>query len=293
MNKPSPNSASATVATAPRLDKIEAKSHALRLRIISALFLLPLVLLAVQVGFPAFDLVIVAAALLMVREWARLTSDDHVMIASLALGAGVLAILALAVAGLELSHGALLVVAIAAGLYLYAKLAGWGTAPWFATGALAIGIPCLAFVWLRSDPDHGRATVYWIFAVVWATDTGAYAFGRLIGGPKLAPRISPNKTWAGLLGGMACAALVGAIAAPLLGAANVPLAAAVSGLLAVVAQAGDLGESMLKRHFGVKDTGGLIPGHGGLLDRVDGLLAVVPMVALITWASGASVLAWS
>jgi phosphatidate cytidylyltransferase len=285
---------------APRLDNPESEpasssrtaTQTLRLRIVSSAFLLPIMLLVVHIGFPAFDILMLMAAMLMAREWARLTSDDHALVASLALGAAVLIITALAVAGLDPRVGALITVGISAGLYLYARFAGWGTAPWFATGAIAIGVPCMAFEWLRNDPYHGRDTVYWILIVVWATDSGAYAFGRLIGGPKLAPRISPNKTWAGLVGGMACAALAGAIAAPLLGAANVPLAAAASGALAIVAQAGDLGESVLKRHFGVKDTGGLIPGHGGLLDRVDGLLAVVPMVALITWATGASVLDW-
>jgi phosphatidate cytidylyltransferase len=151
----------------------------------------------------------------------------------------------------------------------------------------------MAIVWLRAQPDGGRSMVFWLLAVVWATDSGAYAVGRWLGGPRLAPRISPNKTWAGLLGGMASAALVGGLMAGVLGAAGLAVAALVGGGLAVVAQAGDLGESLVKRRFGVKDTGALIPGHGGLLDRVDGLLAATPVVALLVWMKGVGGVGWS
>jgi phosphatidate cytidylyltransferase len=129
--------------------------------------------------------------------------------------------------------------------------------------------------------------VFWLFAVVWATDTAAYISGRLIGGPKLAPRFSPNKTWAGLIGGALAAALVGVIAATLMGDAPMPSMALASAGLAVVAQAGDLVESALKRRFGVKDASTLIPGHGGVLDRLDGMLFAAPVfVALMMWTGG-------
>jgi phosphatidate cytidylyltransferase len=132
----------------------------------------------------------------------------------------------------------------------------------------------------------------WMFAVVWATDIGAYAVGRRLGGPRLAPRWSPGKTWAGLIGGAGAAALAGWITGYVLGIAPVlPLVMASTGL-AVVEQFGDLAESMAKRRFGVKDSSGLIPGHGGLLDRVDGLLAVIPVAALLTVISGEGVLSW-
>ena len=290
-----PNSVAVIVATAPLLASPDpnSRARALRLRILSSLVLLPLVLLAVWYGYPAFDLVIGAASVIMAREWARLTTrGNRQALATSLMAASVLVLIALTIAKVELWVIAASAAAFCLALYLAARSWRIEAADLLALGVLAIGLPCIAFEWLRADPSHGRATVYWILAVVIATDTGAFVVGRSIGGPKLAPRISPNKTWAGLLGGVMSAALAGALTAPLLGEAGVQTAALVSAALAVVAQGGDLGESVLKRHFGVKDTGGLIPGHGGLLDRVDGLLAVAPMVAAITWLSRSSVLDW-
>ncbi|MEW5728019.1 MAG: phosphatidate cytidylyltransferase, partial [Pseudomonadota bacterium] len=163
---------------------------------------------------------------------------------------------------------------------------------WAGLGALYVGLPSVALVWLRGDPEVGRETVFWLLLLVWATDTGAYAFGRLIGGPKLMPAVSPKKTWAGLVGGMICAGAVGlavAAAVPLPNAAGLAVGSA---MLAVVAQAGDLLESWVKRRFGVKDSSSIIPGHGGVLDRVDGLLAAGAAVALGSWSSGAAMLTW-
>ena len=140
------------------------------------------------------------------------------------------------------------------------------------TGGLAyIGVACWGLIYLRQSID-GRGLVLWLFIVVWAADTGAYAFGRLIGGPKLAPVISPKKTWAGLIGGIACAALAGA-AASVQFSLDVWEVSAFGAFLGAVAQGGDLLESWAKRCFGVKDSGSIIPGHGGLFDRVDGLMA--------------------
>jgi phosphatidate cytidylyltransferase len=131
-----------------------------------------------------------------------------------------------------------------------------------------------------------------MLAVVWATDIGAYTIGRQIGGPLLAPKWSPRKTWAGLMGGVVCAALAGWAMAGVLGATPVLPLVLVSAGLAIVEQFGDLAESVAKRRFGVKDASSLIPGHGGLLDRLDGLLAVIPAVALLTLLGGGSVLTW-
>jgi phosphatidate cytidylyltransferase len=159
---------------------------------------------------------------------------------------------------------------------------------WMLSGALYIGLPILSLVWLR---EQGRATLFWLLLVVWATDIGAYAAGRAIGGPKLLPRVSPAKTWAGLAGGAIAAAAVGAVSG-LAGQASPVALAVLSAGLAVVSQAGDLGESWVKRRFGVKDTSAIIPGHGGMLDRVDGLLAAAPVVALLCLLFGGGIEHW-
>lgn len=150
------------------------------------------------------------------------------------------------------------------------------------TLAIVYGIAALlALLWLRHQPQFGRETVIWIVACVWATDIGAYFIGNLAGGAKLAPKISPSKTWSGLIGGMCFSAIASAACgwAFDLGE-SFPLAIVGVGI-AAVAQAGDLAESAAKRRAGLKDSGRLIPGHGGLLDRIDGLIAALVGVALV------------
>ena len=139
----------------------------------------------------------------------------------------------------------------------------------------------VALLWLRHQPALGRETVIWIVLCIWATDIGAYVVGRAAGGAKLAPRISPGKTWSGLIGGMAWAAVASAAVSYAFGLGHTISRAVIGAGLAVVGQIGDLVESAAKRHAGVKDSGTLIPGHGGLLDRIDGFIAVLVVVALI------------
>jgi phosphatidate cytidylyltransferase len=139
----------------------------------------------------------------------------------------------------------------------------------------------LALLWLRHQPAFGRETIIWILACVWATDIGAYFVGSLAGGAKLAPSISPSKTWSGLVGGMCFSAVVSAACGLAFDAGATLVLAALGLAMAVVAQAGDLLESAAKRKAGVKDSGSLIPGHGGVLDRIDGLIAVLVFIAAI------------
>jgi len=147
-----------------------------------------------------------------------------------------------------------------------------------ALGVGYIGTAAIALLYLRAQP-LGFALALWTLAIVWATDIGAYFAGRAIGGPKLAPVISPNKTWAGLGGGMVAAAIVGCLIARL---GHLPTSTCwLAPLLAVAAQIGDLIESGMKRHAGVKDSGRILPGHGGLLDRIDGMLPVAILVAAL------------
>ncbi|WBO24186.1 phosphatidate cytidylyltransferase [Sphingomonas abietis] len=151
-----------------------------------------------------------------------------------------------------------------------------------AAGMLYAGLPVLSLFYIHDQYD-GIDLSFWSLAIVWATDIGAYFSGRTFGGPKLAPIWSPNKTWSGLIGGMACATIVGFALTTVL---HVQLRlAALSALLAVAAQMGDLFESQMKRRAGVKDSGKLLPGHGGVMDRLDGAVPVLCIVALIV-ASG-------
>jgi phosphatidate cytidylyltransferase len=165
--------------------------------------------------------------------------------------------------------------------------AGWTRGPlWMLPGLIYVIAPCAALIWLRQTPEIGRHVVFWLFGAVWATDTGAYFAGRAIGGPKLIPRISPNKTWAGLLGGMVSAGIAGGLVASLDPAMPALTLAALAALVAVVAQAGDFMESAVKRYFGAKDSSQLIPGHGGVLDRLDGLMFAAPFIAAWDLLSG-------
>ena len=258
----------------------------LRTRILSALVLAPLVLLDIYAGGLWLDALMVVAAGLMGWEWARMCGGGNIGLGGIV---AILTLVGVPVAfALGISHHVFTELLVGTALAAAATaLTRPRQVPWIALGTLYIGAACLAFLGLRALPDMGRDLVFWLLAVVWATDIGAYFAGRGIGGPKLAPRVSPNKTWAGLIGGMIAAAAVSAIAAVVL---DWTLLAPVVGgaALAVVAQGGDLLESWTKRRFGVKDSSHIIPGHGGILDRVDGLLSVFPVAFLYFWAVGAS-----
>ena len=259
----------------------------LGVRILSAVALGIPFLAAVYAGRPWFDLVILAGLVLLAWEWARV-SGGHWLLDTVALAIGPVAAAAVAFAGRwEWALAVLALGLVPAGLVGLRR--GAAGAAWAMGAVPYAGLGGLALLWLRDHGEAGWLAVLWVLLVVWATDTGAYAAGRTVGGPKLAPRASPNKTWSGLLGGMGCAALVGGGALALMPPAVLPLSPAwglaAGALLAVVAQAGDLFESVLKRHFGVKDSSRIIPGHGGLLDRVDGLLTAAPVLVLLALAA--------
>jgi phosphatidate cytidylyltransferase len=167
-----------------------------------------------------------------------------------------------------------------------------GEVPRTLSGLLYIGPASVALIWMRGAADVGLANVLFIVLVVWASDIGAYLCGRLVGGPKLAPAISPGKTWSGAAGGLLGVAVVGVIASLLTPGGHVLHGAMVAAGLGVASQLGDLLESGLKRYFGVKDSGQLIPGHGGLLDRLDGMLLAVPVAAILVLVQGRGVTLW-
>jgi len=159
-------------------------------------------------------------------------------------------------------------------------------------GFAVIILASLGFLWLRSDPDFGLLTALWLVLVVVAADVGAYFAGRFLGGPKLAPKISPNKTISGAVGGLLLAVTVGCLVSIAGDAGRLWVVALVSLLTAMASQVGDLAESSAKRRHGVKDSSNILPGHGGALDRFDGLLAAILLVALLVLMSGTSVFAW-
>lgn len=196
---------------------------------------------------------------------------------------------------LYLGGWAFIALVVAAGLQMIREwdgLTAQDSLAWKIGGVAYVAVPCASLIWLRNvqfadDAAAGIRIVLYILLVVVATDIGAFFAGRRIGGPRLAPAISPNKTWAGLGGGVVSAAVVGGTCAfftpyPPSIIACMDLGA----LLAIVAQGGDLFESWLKRRVGAKDSGTLIPGHGGVLDRVDGLVFTLPVFALILALSG-------
>jgi phosphatidate cytidylyltransferase len=183
--------------------------------------------------------------------------------------------------------GALLATATAGLLLEWWALARQFAAGRRAVGVAAIALSALALFWLRTAPLTGRLEVLFVLLVVWASDIGAYLAGRCLGGPKLAPRVSPGKTWSGAAGGLLAAALAGlAMGAGGWGGVLAGM------LLGLAAQAGDLLESAAKRAAGVKDSGRLIPGHGGLLDRLDGMLAAAPVAAGLAMLTGHGIVFW-
>jgi phosphatidate cytidylyltransferase len=240
----------------------------LRLRVISAAILIPLAIAAVALGGWVWKIWLSVFVAGMGFEWTKLckVGPFGVGFVSVLLVNGYVAARVTPVLGLsEILSGALLVA------ICYWRLT-------LGLGILYLSPAFVSLLVMRNVPG-GLRDVLFLVAVVWGTDIGAYLVGRFIGGPRLAPRISPGKTWSGALGGLAAAACAGAAA----GYERAAMAAILAVGLSVIAQAGDLLESAIKRHFGVKDSGNIIPGHGGLLDRLDGVLTAAP--AAMLWSA--------
>lgn len=253
-------------------------------RVLTGVLLGPPVLAALYFGPPFSDVLIAGGAGVMAWEWGRLCGAESRSPAMLALiSCTLLAGIATAFGSLSLAGWIILFGIMSSVLLGRQRLS---EPVWLAAGVPVIGLSAMALIWLRGNPEWGREIVLWLIAVVWATDSGAYFAGRSLGGPKLAPKISPKKTWSGLAGGVLAAGLVGWIASLLLESHESLLLVVSSMLLAIVSQGGDLFESVLKRRFGAKDSSKLIPGHGGLLDRTDGLMAASLCLAVVIWFAG-------
>ena len=243
----------------------------LRRRVISASLLAPIVLACIWFGSAPFVVLLMLGAIGLTVEWAslcRLTADKWpgLLLPVLVIASGSCAAFGYALPAL--------CVVLAGGAMMW-----WAVRrPLFASGLLYVGLALVALLWLRGwSAADGRRMVFFVVLVVWASDIGAYVAGRVLRGPKLAPSLSPAKTWSGAVGGLVAAVAVGGLVAGHWS----PAIALFAALLAIVCQAGDLLESGIKRHVGVKDSGHLIPGHGGLLDRLDGLLAAAPVAAIV------------
>lgn len=247
-------------------------------RLISALVLLPMAIVPTYLGGWWFTSLIMLCAVLMLQEWHTITQGRPSR--GLFYEEVTAVLLAAVFMGLEAWPYAIGVLVLGA---LVAHILGAALSrplPWPGLGVLYVGLPILALLWLRAQPETGLIWIAWIFLVVWSTDILAYIFGRTLGGPKLVPKFSPKKTWSGLIGGMIGAALA-SVSIGLIYAPNIHwlLFVGIGAIGAVVAQVGDISESMLKRRFSVKDSGRLIPGHGGILDRVDGLITTACLMA--------------
>lgn len=257
----------------------------LPLRVVSSAVLAPAAILVAYLGgwwFLAFWL---AAAVLVAWEWEKMAAGAAAegswrafAPAPVALTGGTLALAAgyplVGLAGILAVAGAM------------AALAPAGRRGWIGGGLLYAAAIVLPVVVLRADPVYGLSAVLMLFAVVWGTDIAAYFGGRLIGGPKLWPRVSPKKTWSGALSGTAAAVAAGVAIAGLAGIGRLWAVGLLCGFLSAASQVGDLFESAVKRHFGAKDSSHLIPGHGGLMDRLDGFVAAALVAALVGLARG-------
>jgi phosphatidate cytidylyltransferase len=254
------------------------------LRTASAAVLVPVALGFIYWGGWPFLLLCAAAAAGILVEWTQLatgTGDNRVLLPGLAA-----LLLAFVLVGFDAPGAAAASVVIGAVLAAGAMAAWPGRLParnpigWGTGGVVYAGIAFLGPAVLRQDAKMGLTAVLFLAATVWSTDILAYCVGRAIGGPLLWPRVSPNKTWAGVAGGLLGGVAAGTLVAYASGIGRLTVVGVIALLLSAFSQAGDLFESAVKRRFGAKDTSTLIPGHGGLMDRLDGFL-VAALVALI------------
>lgn len=262
-------------------------------RTISAIALGAVTLALAYHSFEAFLILAGIALLIMCWEWAKLTNNDTPLQILIPLATIIIALTAALIQEWPLLIASL----IAGGLLATWSTHYWWRSKWALIGLAYLFLPLLSLIYLRSDAKLGFFAVLFVLLIVWATDTAAYFSGRYFGGKKLAPAISPKKTWAGFYGGLFAGFITGVIFAVSIN--QEPIILSLIGLfLAILSQLGDLAESAVKRHFGVKDSGALIPGHGGVLDRLDGVIFASIGAALIAACHnfsqpGQALLIWS
>jgi phosphatidate cytidylyltransferase len=273
-----------------------AKWRDLGLRAASAIVLIPIILWVNWLGSVWYAILVGLMAGFMAIEWVKLVHGGRRVQLAIHLAAAAVSTALPWTAGPAVAFTAILM--LWAGSVVQRQMADMPHSFWSVIGVPYIGLSALALMILRGDPQLGLVAVYWLLFVVWGADTLAYFAGRLIGGPKLLPRISPKKTWAGLIGAIVGGILCSALFARLAGLDSLLWLCSIGALLAMFEQGGDFFESALKRSVGVKDSSALIPGHGGMLDRVDGLVAAGALAALIGCvragisAAGKGILLW-
>jgi phosphatidate cytidylyltransferase len=265
-------------------------------RLLSGLALMALALAAWWLGGDVFILTWLAAAVAVFWEWQSITGGER---KTARIWLGVIALILVAAFASRMDFG-LAVLCLGLASCCMAALASPKRRLWASGGLLYAGALIGSLCILGSDKAYGPRAVLWLFAIVWGTDIFAYFGGRLLGGPKIWPQISPGKTWSGTLIGISCGAVLGTF----FGIKGLPVPItvwpvfALSLAAAAVSQSGDMFESWTKRQFGVKDSGHLIPGHGGLMDRLDGFIAAAFFAAIIGFSHGgpslaASLFVWS
>jgi phosphatidate cytidylyltransferase len=260
----------------------------LRLRVLSAALLAPLAVGCIWFGGAIFAALLAVITAGLAFEWLSLCHQLNPR------AIGLFVVLPVTVLVAAWGGATLALALLAAGTITGVALAGGiSRARPLAFGIPYLGLAAVALVWLRQPPVSGGANVIVLLLIVWASDIGAYITGRAIGGPLLAPAISPGKTWSGAIGGLAAAGSTGLAASLTLGSGPISWRSVGFALIVgVISQIGDLFESRLKRHFGVKDSGTTIPGHGGLLDRLDAVLTAAPTAALLALILGRGVVLW-
>jgi phosphatidate cytidylyltransferase len=268
-----PQPATAPAGEGPRRELI--------LRVVSAALLAPLAVGVTWLGGWCFFAFWTLVAGVILWEWRGIVADR-----AASGGLGECAVLAACIAAM-VGFGGAAVLILLYGAVVECLAARTGRPRlWLAAGIVYAGALPVACILLRADARYGFVAIVFLFAVTWATDILAYFVGRLAGGPKLWRRVSPNKTWSGAIGGAAGAMVAGLAVVHLAQIANSLAVAGLALLLSAASQAGDLFESALKRRFGVKDAGHIIPGHGGIMDRLDGFLAAAVLAAIIGIARG-------
>lgn len=256
-----------------------------RIRLLSAAVLMPTVIACIALGGEIYSAVVILVMVLGMREWLRMI-DPHAGPWVNAAAYGSLVIILVLGAWQGAVVGALAAIPLMLLVFLLAARRDLEKAGWLVTGIPYLAGSGLGLLYVRLETDAGIASVFFLIGVVWATDTAAYFGGKYIGGRKLLPEISPTKTWAGFLTGLGASLVLGIVLASVFGARSTLVVMGLAVMLSLVSQLGDLFESYVKRRTGVKDSGDLIPGHGGVLDRIDGLLFAAIFYVLFEISAG-------